>query len=160
HLFPDRVGRMVLDGAVDPTIGPFGSALGQATGFQRAFDSYAAYCIKQGSCPLGSSVDAARAKVAALMKQLDSRPIQVGDRELTEGHAFYGVAVTLYSEQTWDYLTQALSAAFDGNGTILLALSDVYFSREDNGEYTSNIGEVIYAVNCLDAADRPTVEEV
>lgn len=160
HLFPQNVGRMVLDGAVDPTIGPFGSALGQATGFQRAFDAYAAECVKQPSCPVGSSVDEARSTVADLLDDLDGSPLEVGDRQLTQGNAFYGIAVTLYSRQTWDYLSQGLQAALEGDGTVLLALSDAYFGREADGSYQGNIGEVIYAVNCLDVAERPSLAQV
>lgn len=160
HLFPQNVGRMVLDGAVDPTIGAFGAALGQATGFQRAFDSYAAHCAQQADCPVGSSVKEARAKVAALLAQLDAQPIKVGDRELTEGTAFYGIALPLYSEESWDYLTQALTRVFDGDGSVLLALSDAYFSRQPNGRYAENIGQVIYAVNCLDDDERPGLRAV
>lgn len=160
HLFPDKVGRMILDGAVDPSADAFEGALGQATGFQRAFDAYAENCAKQSSCPVGSSVGEARAKVAALIKQLDQQPIKVGDRELTEGTAFYGIAVTLYSEETWDYLSSALDRVFDGDGSVLLSLSDLYFSRAKDGHYRNNIGQVIYAVNCLDADDRPTLDDV
>jgi pimeloyl-ACP methyl ester carboxylesterase len=159
-LFPTTVGRMVLDGAVDPSLGPVDSSLGQTTGFQRAIDAYAKDCVKQSSCPLGSNADAGLAKVADLMQQLDRTPMKaLPGRDLTEGQAFYGIAVTLYDKTTWTYLSQGLKAAFGGDGSILLRLSDVYFERKQDGSYGGNMGQVIYAVNCLDAADHLTVEQ-
>jgi pimeloyl-ACP methyl ester carboxylesterase len=154
ELFPDRVGRMVLDGAVDPTLDATESALGQATGFQRAVEAYAKDCVTSDECPLGDDAEAGLDKIADLLQQLDEKPLPgLPGRELTEGNAFYGIAVTLYDERTWPVLSQALELAFDGNGAGLLSLSDAYFRREEDGSYAQNIGQVITAVNCLDAAD-------
>ncbi len=55
---------------------------------------------------------------------------------------------------------QGLKQAFNGDGTTLLVLSDAYFNREPDGTYGDNIGEVIYAVNCLDVSEPPTQAEV
>ncbi len=161
-LFPKTVGRMVLDGAVDPALGAIDSSLGQTTGFQRALEAFASDCVKRASCPLGTDVDEGLAKIADLMSQLDDSPLKTQDetRKLTEGLAFYGIAVTLYDKGTWHYLRDALTQAFSGDGTTLLLLSDAYFSRNPDGAYGDNIGEVIYAVNCLDVADRLTEAEV
>lgn len=161
-LFPERVGRMVLDGAVDPSLSVIESAIGQTTGFQRALEAFAKDCVKRDDCPLGDDVDTGLARIADLMKQLDQTPMETRDstRELTEGLAFYGIAVTLYDKQTWRYLREGLTGAFGGDGTLLLLLSDAYFTRNPDGTYGDNIGEVIYAVNNLDVADPPTLEEV
>ncbi len=160
QLFPKNVGRMVLDGAVDPALGPVDSSLGQTTGFQRAIDAYAKDCVKKANCPLGSDAGAGLTKVADLMKQLDASPMKaLPGRDLTEGQAFYGIAVTLYDQKTWPYLSQGLKAAFEGDGSVLLRLSDIYFDRQQDGSYSGNLGQVIYAVNCLDASDHLTVEE-
>lgn len=160
ELFPKTVGRMVLDGAVDPSLGVVDSSLGQATGFQRAFDAYAADCLKSSECPLGGSVKAARAKVVALLSQLDGSPMPgAGGRQLTEGQAFYGIAVTLYDKSTWNALTQGLTQAFDGNGSTLLLLSDAYFRRQPDGSYQGNLGQVIYAINCLDSTGGLTQKQ-
>ena len=161
-LFPQTVGRMVLDGAVDPELGVIDSALGQTTGFERALEAFAAECVKKPICPLGTNVDAGLVKLSDLMDQLDASPMrtQVDNRELTEGLAFYGIAVTLYDKATWHYLTDALNEAFAGDGTTLLLLSDAYFTRNPDGTYGDNIGEVIYAVNCLDVTNRLSQQEV
>ena len=161
QLFPKTVDRMVLDGAVDPSLGVVDSSLGQTTGFERAVESYAKDCVKSSSCPLGDNADAGLAKIAALLAQLDAQPMKTGtDRQLTEGLAFYGIAVTLYDKSTWKYLTQGLDQAFKGNGLTLLQLSDAYFDRNPDGSYTGNLGQVIYAVNCLDGSQRLTQAQV
>lgn len=160
-LFPKKVGAMVLDGAVDPSQGVFDSALGQATGFQRALDAYVASCVKQASCPLGRDPKGAVRAVAALMNRLEDAPLPTGtDRELTKGRAFYGIAVTLYDKASWPALTQALTAALRGDGSVLLQLNDAYFSRQSDGSYDGNIGWANIAVNCLDNRERPSLAKV
>jgi pimeloyl-ACP methyl ester carboxylesterase len=159
-LFPDRVGRMVLDGAVDPSLDSVEGSFAQATGFQRAIEAYAEKCAKTDSCPIGTDPEAGVQKVADLLQQLDAEPLPAGNgRQLTEGNAFYGIAVTLYDEKTWQYLTQGLAAAFKGDGSVLQILSDAYFERQQDGSYKTNGGQVIYAVSCLDAKDDLTLSE-
>lgn len=161
ELFPDKVGRMVLDGAVDPTLDNVESSFAQATGFQRALKAYADACVSGDDCPLGDDAEAGVARIADLLQQLDASPMKgLDDRELTEGRAFYGIAVTLYEETSWPTLSQALGAAFDGDGELLVALSDIYFSRQSDGSYESNLGQVINAVTCLDSPGGLTEADV
>jgi pimeloyl-ACP methyl ester carboxylesterase len=160
-LFPQRVGRMVLDGAVDPSLSGIRSSLGQTTGFERALRAYVKDCVKRRSCPLGRTVDPAIDRIAALLQSMDKRPLKtVEHRKLTEGLAFYGMVVTLYNKSTWGMLSQALDSAFKGDGSVLLRLSDYYFDRRSDGSYEGNLGESFPAIGCLDSSDRPTLEEV
>jgi pimeloyl-ACP methyl ester carboxylesterase len=46
QFFPDKVGRMVLDGAVDPSISNFQQGLTQAVGFDKAFAAFVTDCSK------------------------------------------------------------------------------------------------------------------
>ena len=163
-LFPKTVGRMVLDGAVDPTLTAEESAFGQTTGFQRALDAYIDDCVRREDCPLGRDADAAERQLADFVDARDANPMATGQqRQLTQGITFYGIAVTLYDKQTWPILTQALTAAFNGDGGVLLRLSDAYFRRQPDGSYSANLGEANPAINCLDSADddeESTLEEV
>lgn len=154
-LFPDKVEKMVLDGAVDVTLDAAGQGLGQAEGFQQALESYLAYCIDKGQCPVGDSPEAAMATITELVDQVSAQPITVGDRLLTEGRMFYGIAMALYSQETWQYLTLALRGLVAGDGSVMLQLSDTYFERKADGSFDNNSGQVIYAVNCLDSTDAP-----
>lgn len=159
--FPDNVGRMVLDGAVDPTLDDEQASLGQAEGFQRALTAYIADCVRSAKCPLGRDATAAEAKLAQFMQGLDSKPMKAKNgRILTEAGAFYGIAVTLYDREYWSLLTRELSDAFAGDPSLMLNLFDAYTSRGPDGSYKDNSSEVIVAIRCLDSSRPPTVAEV
>ncbi|MEU3654639.1 alpha/beta hydrolase [Streptomyces sp. NPDC032161] len=151
ELFPARVGRMVLDGAMDPSLSALDVNRDQTAGFETAFQSFAADCVKRADCPLGtaSTADAAT-RLKGLFAALDAKPIPTGDtRELTESLATTGVIAAMYDESSWPRLRDALAGAAKGDGSGLLALSDSYYEREPNGTYT-NLMFANAAVNCLD----------
>lgn len=151
-LFPGRAGRLVLDGAVDPTLGVRAVNREQAAGFDTALRAYVQNCVDStDSCFLGSSVDAGVARVAQLLADLDNRPLPAGaGRELTSGAAFFGIAVPLYNRDYWFLLSQGLKDALDGDGRALQLLADAYFSRNADGSYASNSEEAYRAITCLD----------
>lgn len=160
ELFPKRVGRMVLDGAVDPSMGPEQMSLVQAGGFQTALRAYVTDCVAQTDCPLGTDVDAGLARITDFFDQLDAAPIAGdGQRQLTQGYAVIGVWLPLYVKTYWPILTNALTAAFEGEGAQLLQLADYYTSRGATG-FTDNSNEAIYAVNCLDHPQQVSVADV
>ncbi|KAA1425153.1 alpha/beta hydrolase [Mumia zhuanghuii] len=160
ELFPKRAGRLVLDGAIDPTIDSEGLNRGQAEGFQTALVAYLESCTSQSDCPLGDDVAAAQQKLSTFLDDLDQEPLPTStrDRPLTEALGFYGIAVTLYVEDYWELLTRALRQAFDGNGTQLLFLADQYLSRDESG-YKDNSVVALNAVNCLDDPSTLTLEQ-
>ncbi|MCB8992375.1 MAG: alpha/beta fold hydrolase [Nocardioidaceae bacterium] len=160
-LFPQFVGRMVLDGALDPSLSNEELTLGQAKGFQTALDAYLEYCVDQGDCPLGDSVEEASVNLRKFLDSVDAKPLDTGtDRELTEGLAYMGIWLPLYARSLWDMLTPALDAAInDGDGSQLLMLSD-YYSGRGPKSYKDNSMNALYAVNCLDHNDYITAEEV
>jgi len=57
----------------------------------------------------------------------------------------------MYSEDYWQYLTQALNEAKDGSGDTLLRLADFYNDRNEDGTYSTNILEANIAISCLDS---------
>jgi pimeloyl-ACP methyl ester carboxylesterase len=151
QLFPHRVGRFVLDGAVDVSLGTRQLTLQQAAGFQRALEAYAADCVaSSGGCFLGDSVPEVLRTISGLIDQIAAKPLPAGDRELTAGNAFYGMAVTLYSRNYWVLLTQALRSALDGDGQALMLLADAYASRNPDGTFQNNSMEAFFAISCLD----------
>ena len=150
ELFPDRVGRMVLDGGVDVSLDSVSMAREQAAGFETALRAYVANCVETTErCFLGSSVDEGVTTITDLLADIEEEPLQVGDRELTGGLAFYGVVTPLYVSDYWFMLSTALRRAKDGDGAMLLSLADMYAGREGSG-YADNSMEAIYAINCLD----------
>jgi pimeloyl-ACP methyl ester carboxylesterase len=159
-LFPDRVGRFVLDGAIDPNLTGLETGLGQAAGFERATRAYVENCVDAGDCPLGDDVESAMAAIPAFLDQVDADPLPVsGDTvtELTEGWAMYGIIVAMYAQDFWPILTQAIERAQQGDGTLLMFLANTYASRSSDGAYNGNGMQAIYAVNCL---DRPANADV
>lgn len=157
-LYPDMVGRMVLDGAMDPSSTLTDVALGQAAGFEAAFEAFVAWCVDQDSCALGSSPQAARQAMADILARADSDPLPTGEdeRPLTEALAFFGIALPLYypADQGYPMLNDALRPAVDDDdGSALLELSDLYLDRTSDGEYRSNLNEASTAVNCFDRGE-------
>ncbi len=160
ELFPGRVGRMVLDGALDPSVDTVELGLTQTRGFETATQAYLRGCVADGACPLGDTPAAAEQGLIDLLDSIDARPLPaVGPRDLEIGNAVLGVWVALYSKDYWPYLDSALEQAQQGQGSALLALGDAYVSRGPNG-YTDNSNEALLAVNCLDHDDGVPFDEV
>lgn len=149
-LFPDRSGRLVLDGAVDVSLSTRDSSLQQAEGFETALTAYVDDCVGKGGCYLGDSRAAALQRIKSFLASVEAKPMDVGARQLRIGNAFYGIAITLYDVEYWSYLTVGLGNALKGDGEILLLLADAYASRDADGTYNDNSSEAIYAINCLD----------
>jgi pimeloyl-ACP methyl ester carboxylesterase len=163
-LFPERVGRLVLDGALDPSLSADRLNQEQTAGFETAFQAFAEDCARRDDCPLGRTPAQVGTNLSALFERLDARPLPTGEaggRKLGESLATTGVIAAMYDEGAWPRLRQALTQAVrDQNGAGLLALSDGYFERGADGDY-SNLMYANAAVNCLDLpAAYATPDEV
>ncbi|MGI9084346.1 MAG: alpha/beta hydrolase [Aeromicrobium sp.] len=160
-LFPKRVGRMVLDGATDPSLGTIDVSLGQSGGFDRALTAYIEDCQKRDNCPLAGDADAAEATLVDFLESTDAKALETNEkRKLTEGQAYAGLFYPLYAKELWPRLTDALIAALDGDGTPMLQLSDEYFDRLADGSFAGNLFEGFLAVSCLDSGERGTFDDV
>ncbi|MEU0250562.1 alpha/beta fold hydrolase [Streptomyces sp. NPDC006235] len=155
HLFPERVGRAVFDAVVDPTQNAEQGSLGQTKGFQLALDNFAEDCVsKAEECPLGDSAQDVKDRIAGLLEDLDRTPIPgIFPRQLTQTAAASGILQALYSKDFWEYLTEGLQQAYDGDGSILMLLSDTMNGREENGEYDNSTAANV-AINCADDKAR------
>jgi pimeloyl-ACP methyl ester carboxylesterase len=152
-LFPQRVGRFVLDGALDPTLTPDELAIGQAKGFESALRAYVTDCQAGKGCPLTGSVDNGLHQIKALLDRARQSPLPTTQpgRRLTGSLAFTGIARTLYSSTSWPDLTIALTNALKSNdGSTLLLLADDYYDRNPDGTYANNSTEAFWAIGCLD----------
>jgi pimeloyl-ACP methyl ester carboxylesterase len=162
EAFPENVGRLVLDGAVDSSLSAEAHEVSQAQGFQKALEAYVQDCLADATCPLKAPASAAMDQIHGLLVSIDNKPLQTGSaRLLTVPLALNGLFVTMYEDAAWPMLTQALEGALDGDGAGLLSLSDIYLERGPDG-YENNQSEAFLAISCLDsrsAADLPSVEK-
>lgn len=153
-LFPQRAGRLVLDAAVDITDD---DTVIQAMGFDLALGNFAAWCARQ-NCSLGASKDAVLKTTTDLLDRLDSEPLPVGDRMLTQSLAASGIAGYMYGGiPAWKVLVQDLRSALDGDGAGLLRSSDGLNDRNPDGSY----GSLYYsfpAIGCADSKDSGVLE--
>lgn len=151
-LYPSRVGRMVLDGAIDPSLDARAVNVQQTAGFNTAFTAFAKDCVKRRSCPLGTkSAEDAGKRLKQFFKRVDAEPVETGeDRQLTESLATTGVMAAMYDENAWPMLREYLGQAQNGNGLGLLTLADSYYDRDPDGSYANQM-YANPAVNCLDS---------
>ena len=161
ELFPQRVGRMVLDAALDPAITAQDLSRGQLRGFQGATQAFIEDCIAREGCPVGPTSTEAEAQLADLLLELDTAPLPTDSgRPLTESLATVGMISAMYSESSgWPSLRLGLSQAFSGDGTVLLALADAYTERNADGTYASNVNSAFPAISCTDRPGTSSVGE-
>jgi len=148
--FGQNVRAMVLDGAVDPNQDPVASSLGQAKGFQHAFDEFAAWCVKQSDCVLGTDAAAATQAYQSLVRPLLDTPLALKDgRVLSFSDANTGVIQALYVEDLWPTLSTALQKLSEGDGAVVMFLADFYYERDKTGHYSPAL-QAFNAVRCVD----------
>jgi pimeloyl-ACP methyl ester carboxylesterase len=163
QFFPDKVGRMVLDGAVDPTISDFQQSLTQAIGFDKAFAAFAADCNKQSDCPLPKEKDAAIATMRQLFNKAANAPLETrrNNRLLSESSMVLGTASALYDSVTgWPDLRTAIAEAKKGESKTFLKLADEYTGRLEDGSYRSNEFDSAAIIDCLDFTDTRSIKEM
>ena len=161
QLFPDRVGKMVLDGAVDPDPAPDQVKV-QIKAFEVALNRFIADCLARSRCPLTGTPEQAYQQLIDFMAKLDREPLSLSDdRFLTEAHATTAILVGLYDDQDlWPFLRDGLADAFIGDGEFLILLSDLIYNRDSDGKYQDNSLAALYAVNCVDYADALAPDEL
>ncbi|MDQ1512971.1 MAG: hypothetical protein QOC59_813 [Microbacteriaceae bacterium] len=149
--YPTRVGRMALDGAVDPSIDSFQQDLANTKAFGAALQSYLATCVRSDSCPFrGLAVDDATNVIANMLVQLRESPLRAADgRLVNSSYLRTAIDAALYDKGSWKYLTRAFTEILQGTTTMTLALADSYVDRGPK-QYTDNLFEAIYAIDCLD----------
>ncbi len=160
QLFPDKVGRLVLDGAIDPHATPLQQSLTQAIGFDNALDAFLKDCLQLDSCPL--PIDATTEYFTELFNSVARKPLTTRTKRVaTESLVVLGTASALYdNESGWPMLRVALKQAQTGDGYMFLSLADAYTGRQPNGTYPNNEGDSGFVIDCLDWKDERTNEQI
>ena len=154
--FPTRVGEMVLDGAIDPSLSTTTAEIEQAVGFETDLHDFFTWCDHDASCaaelPGGASLAFGRLFTSfnnGSTVQADLKTNFGGVQPVGLGMGEIGVAGALYTPRTWPELGQAISEALRGNGNILAELAYEYEGVQPNGQF-SNAQAANVAINCLD----------
>ena len=139
-LYPTKVGKMILDGAIDPSISIQEQNLAQANGFELALNQFLA------------ENKFSKVMILDLFKKLRIEPLWTKtERKLNDSLAILGIASALYDDVTgWPKLARALNQALLGDGSLLLELSDEYSGRSQTGKYFSNENDIAPIISCLD----------
>lgn len=158
-LFPDHVGRFVLDGAIDIwSTSSSDSVVGQAAGFEGDLRAWMKAClagapsaVSSGSCPFSGSVDHGMATIRSLLARVHAHPLRNHDgRELSDATLALAMVDPLYSTSSWPDLTAMFRATLGGDPSKAFALADDYNSRGPGGKYYDNSTEAFSAIGCLD----------
>ena len=149
--YPDKVGRLVLDGPIDPALGDAQVTLAQAQGLETALRSYLATCIPAATCPFQGTVDDAMAMVRGILDAVAKNPIPSTDgRTVGVDTLLIAIAAPLYNAETWPVLDSVFSTILAGQAEVALSVADGYYGRTPEGEYDGNQFEALRAVKCLD----------
>jgi pimeloyl-ACP methyl ester carboxylesterase len=152
--YPERIRAMVLDGAMDPSLDLEQFRSGQADGFEKSLTAFLDDCKAKERCDFHAG-GKPRAAFDSLMASIEAKPLPASfDRERRQVGPFvasYAVLAALYDSASWPALAQALEVARQGDGSLLLRISDPYQGRKPNGSY-SNQHDAYTANTCLDFA--------
>jgi pimeloyl-ACP methyl ester carboxylesterase len=150
-LFPSKVGKIILDGAIDPNASNAQQNLIQAVGFEGALTDY-----------LNKTKIFSKNDIENLLAGLRINPLKLPTgRELTPSLAIVAIASTLYDNKTgWPNLTYALKASInDQNPRPLFDLADEYNQRDATGHY-SNENDISQIISCLDISERRNLSQM
>ncbi|MEU4211866.1 alpha/beta hydrolase [Streptomyces sp. NPDC026206] len=162
HLFPDRVGRFVLDGVVDPGTDQTRTARNDVKSLDDSFASYARACAAL-RCALGRTPGEIVATTTEFVRGLDAHPVPAsGGGRLTTGLAVQGIRAPLYQSDRWPDLTRALLDAMAGrpDALIALAVEQVQVQTQEQGSDKAGSRDETpvdptMARNAVDCLDKP-----
>lgn len=151
NLFPDRVGRMVLDGAVDSTVSLLMSMYAQTVAFESALNAYLSWCVEGDDCPLGATVGEAAVALEQLLAETAANPIENEDGRLLGADTLVtGLLWPLYDDTAWPFLNEIVAATLNGDASFAFESADGYNGRKPDGTY-DNSTDAFIAINCADA---------
>lgn len=160
QMFPQTAGKLVLDGAVDPTADINEVITAQSKGFELALRNYWQDCVAHG-CYAGDSVDAGMNLVSELLAKVKNNPIKAEDgRWLTDSVLLIAIAAPLYSHEQWPRLDELFQSVQAGKPETALELADQYYNRIE-GQYLDNSTTAFMTINCADYPEsQPNLAEM
>ena len=123
-LFPGRVGRAVLDSAMDPSKRSSDEIRVEQAAFQEGvLRQYVEHCQAHDGCPLTGSTDEAIAQLTAFVDGLDQAPLTAPDSSVTVNTQEATTIIQHYAVEKpdWDALTAMLAPAMNNrNGALMV----------------------------------------
>lgn len=151
ELFPEKVGKMVLDGAVDPNVSDLDALATQMAGFESALRAYMDDCQAGAGCPFSGGTDVGMTQIRALLDGIDAQRLTASDgRVLDSATVGTGIADNLYSDAYWPDLTAMFADLFAHDPESTFAAADDYNGRNPDGSYEDNSNDVYSAVTCAE----------
>jgi pimeloyl-ACP methyl ester carboxylesterase len=153
QLFPGRVGRMVLDGALDPSNSENQLVAGLAGGYEMALAGFIEWCHAEGDCPLDSDPVVARQQVEDMAMDAIDDPVPATRDDVNGNLMAFGIVNALTDSAQWPWLSQAFAEVLrEGTANTMLESADWYLSRNTaTGAYDSNFTLALYGVVCGDS---------
>lgn len=168
ELFPQNVGKFVLDSVLAPSADTFEVTKAQSAGFEQSLHDWAAWCADSQQCNVGEDGDAESVlqAVTDFIAAVEEEPLTYPDgRVQPVSDLFFGIITPLYSRDSWDLLAIAFEQgianefATSDYQPLFLVFADAYHGRDANGDYT-NTTDAFTAINCLDySAPDKTFDE-
>ena len=163
EIFPDNVGRVVLDSAMDPALSRQEALEGDAAAWEQTLRTYIESQQGQAGFPLSGTTDEAVTRLATFLDGLDANPLTVSDGGDPVDRAKATTAIktlVVTSPDNWPLLTEGLTQAMTAHdGTVLMrnakSLSGGGGSPETE-EQTVRLLQFLYAFSanrCLDFPD-------
>ena len=145
-LFPGRVGRTVLDSAMDPSKQSYGEGRAeQVTFYEGVLRQYVEHCQAQSACPLSGSTDEAITQLAAFVDGLDKNPLTAPDSDATVNtpDATDIIQQLAVVQPDWEALTAMLTPAMTNHDGTLMAKA----KQGPNKSSTMTVEEVVSTAN-------------
>ena len=153
QLFPERVGRMVLDGALDPSNSENQLVAGMAGGYEMALAGFIEWCHAASDCPLDPDPTVARQQVEDMAMDAIDDPVPATREHVNGNLMAFGIVNALTDSAQWPWLSRALAEVLrEGTADTMLESADWYLSRDSaTGAYDPNFTVALYGVVCGDS---------
>ena len=163
RLFPNTIGRVVLDGVLPIDIDAAEVTRTQAEAFEVATAHFIADCVTRDDCPFSPEPSVAVQELRDLFTSLDRAPVITTDPNRPLNGALLSRAVLSYlyfPEMDYPRLRAALAEVVNNqDGTAALALADERTNRGPEGEYLNNSTDAYFGVTCLDLPYQGSVQD-
>ena len=163
ELFPDNVGRVVLDSAMDPALSRQEAFEGDAAAGEQILRTYIESQQGQAGFPLSGATDEAVSRLATFLDGLDAKPLTVSDGgdpvDRTEATAAIRTLVAA-SPDNWPLLTEGLTQAMSSHdGTTLMKNAESLSGGDESPKTEAQAVELLQSMyafsanRCLDFPD-------